>query len=506
MKTVIYFRADGHSKIGLGHVIRSLALADCLKERFDCRFIIRNPSDSIRTLIEKSCSEIYELPEFSSHEGENFLLPPEQKGVTALGSGTFTHEAELLSKTIFKGNEILVLDGYNFDSEYQKILKLSVGKLVCIDDIHSTHFHADVIINHAAGVTENDYSAEAGAQFCFGFDYLLLREPILRAAASENYARDNRNFLICLGGADPKNDTIRVLKMVATEVPEGHIYVIVGSAYQYEDELNAYRDSNYNVTILRNLNAEEMAEVMKSCGTAITSPSTVSLEYLVIGGNLFLYQIADNQTRIFNFLTKNQLAFDFEKFGKTEPIHQNVARANQKAIIDGKSPKRLINIFRALSFDLSSNLRWARGYDVMDYFELANESGTRQGSFSKEKIPFSTHEQWFYRKLANQNVQMYLLEIDGEFAGQIRFDVAEKAIVSYSIAPKFRGMGYGKLLLKKGIEKFRKETNSNIEIEGFVKKENKPSNRIFQNLGFRQTETKELPNAFRYALEASVLA
>ena len=42
MKQRVYFRADGHAKMGLGHVIRSLALAEMLKEDFDCYFIIRS--------------------------------------------------------------------------------------------------------------------------------------------------------------------------------------------------------------------------------------------------------------------------------------------------------------------------------------------------------------------------------------------------------------------------------------------------------------------------------
>ena len=37
----ILFRADGNEEIGYGHVIRSLALADMLKENFECIFVTR---------------------------------------------------------------------------------------------------------------------------------------------------------------------------------------------------------------------------------------------------------------------------------------------------------------------------------------------------------------------------------------------------------------------------------------------------------------------------------
>ena len=47
MKPKIYIRADGNSGIGLGHVIRSLALAEMLKEDFNCIFATRFLTDHI---------------------------------------------------------------------------------------------------------------------------------------------------------------------------------------------------------------------------------------------------------------------------------------------------------------------------------------------------------------------------------------------------------------------------------------------------------------------------
>ena len=57
-KAKIVFRADGHAKMGLGHVIRSLALADMLKEDFDCHFMIRNPLPALRVQIMEVCQHL----------------------------------------------------------------------------------------------------------------------------------------------------------------------------------------------------------------------------------------------------------------------------------------------------------------------------------------------------------------------------------------------------------------------------------------------------------------
>ena len=50
-------------------------------------------------------------------------------------------------------------------------------------------------------------------QLFLGFDYSLLRAPFLEAARrTENPLRREDAVLICFGGADPNNETIRTLK------------------------------------------------------------------------------------------------------------------------------------------------------------------------------------------------------------------------------------------------------------------------------------------------------
>lgn len=41
----MYFRADADDTIGYGHWVRSLALADMLKEDFECIFCTQSPTD-----------------------------------------------------------------------------------------------------------------------------------------------------------------------------------------------------------------------------------------------------------------------------------------------------------------------------------------------------------------------------------------------------------------------------------------------------------------------------
>ena len=61
MRNKILFRADADQHIGYGHFIRTLALADMLKDDFDCVFCLQTPSEFQKAELSKVCKYV-ELP------------------------------------------------------------------------------------------------------------------------------------------------------------------------------------------------------------------------------------------------------------------------------------------------------------------------------------------------------------------------------------------------------------------------------------------------------------
>ncbi|MGK0364014.1 MAG: UDP-2,4-diacetamido-2,4,6-trideoxy-beta-L-altropyranose hydrolase [Saprospiraceae bacterium] len=477
MKTTIIFRADGSHKMGLGHVVRSLALARMLTKGFQCQFATKNPPIDCIPQIKEVCEKLIEIPEFENVE----------------------EEAKNLAKNYLTGNEIIVLDGYHFRTEYQRILKNTGCKIVCIDDIYETHFVADAIINHAGGIQKSQYSAEKDTRFNLGLDYVLLR-PAFSAAAKNRQALNTMQYtFICLGGADPNNDTIDILKKLEISKSIKSCFVVIGAAYKHRLALKKFIDnSTIEVTVLENISAEKMVETMRLCPIAITSPSTISIEYLTIGGQLYLHQIADNQTNLRDYLTTTEVAFDFSEFPITNTNKIENALAKQKNLIDGKSPLRLRNIFRELEQELHCKLRKTTADDLLIYFKWANEPQTRLQSFSSKPIALSEHQNWFKTKISSPTCHLYLLEYKGIPAGQIRFDIKKRAVLSYSIAPEARGKGLSTYLLKKGVEQFKKDRQQKVPIIGFVKEQNIPSNQAFTKLGYQRSQAAELKETFVY--------
>lgn len=327
--TKIIFRADANNAIGMGHVVRSLGLAEMLKKSFDCFFAIQNPLDPIRELIMETCKGVIDLPaclddnEAFYHELDNYL----------------------------SGDEIIVLDGYRFDTKYQANIKQRGCLLACIDDIHAYHFVADVVINHAVGFDLNCYSGERYTKFFFGPAYALLRKEFLEAAKTKSADLLEKEILVCLGGADPSNETLNIIEKFYTgSLHKSYkLNVVIGAAYRHQEQLFGYLKLNndMDVTVHQAINASQMVELMRRAEIAVCSPSTVTFEYLSVSeGKLFLVYLADNQKEFYNYLISKKIALDF--FNSFNDHVNQTELGKIKKLLDGNQDPRYSNIFTKL--------------------------------------------------------------------------------------------------------------------------------------------------------------
>jgi len=471
-KSRIVFRADGSSKMGLGHIIRSCALAQMLADDFDCVFIIKDDLISgVKALVQEYTNSVVEISSGLSLEEEaaavaNSLIP----------------------------SDIVVLDGYHFTTGYQQQIKAAGNILVTIDDIHACHFISDVIVNHAGGITAADYSREWYTRLCLGMDFALLRKPFWPENNSSEEVTEpaGENVLITFGGADPNNDTRRILEYCIGKAPQKKYHVVIGAAYQHETDLrNSDLGQSANVAIYHNIGAAEMAALMKKSAIAITAPSTVSYEYLAIGGRLFLHVIADNQEGIYRHLTEQQMASPLSDFPQSPVppyrIKQDFRNNFQK-------------LFRQLQWENVTVLRDATDEDARLVYDWANDPEVRQQSFSQDAIAWEDHCNWFYKKIKAPETAFYIVSIEGEAAGQIRFDIKDnEAIISFLVGERWRGRGIGYLILKKGIQRFL-QTGKAPVIAGYVKHSNIASCKAFEKLGFKKEQALEWAHSYKYSL------
>lgn len=315
-KQKIFFRADASAELGYGHFIRTLALADMLKEDFECVFYTQAPSEYQR----KECEKVCKLVE----------LPTDETRFHLFLDG-------------LQGDEIVVLDNYFYATEYQKAIKSKSCKLVCIDDMHDKHYVADAVVNHGP-VTEDEFDCEPYTKLYLGDGYKLLRKPFLQPLSNK---QRNSTAVVNLGGADPFKLTDKVVSLLLQAGTPYHVLVILG------DTVYLSEDNREKVEVRSRLSAEQMAELFETSSLGILPASTVSIEAGSRGLPLLIgYQI-DNQEEGYRSSAQNGL---FIPLGNLHQLTQETLNAAIeqlrifKPIIPDYSsvPKNFIKLFHSL--------------------------------------------------------------------------------------------------------------------------------------------------------------
>ncbi|OKL41320.1 UDP-2,4-diacetamido-2,4,6-trideoxy-beta-L-altropyranose hydrolase [Pontibacter flavimaris] len=484
-KTRIIFRADGNSQIGLGHVVRSLALAEMLRHDFECVFAIQAPAPELQQQIRQTCEGVIILP--TCHHSEE----------------RFIHELD----AYIAEDVLVVLDGYGFNTAYQQSIKRKGCPLFCIDDIHRYTFVADAVLNQAGGVESATYKTAPYTKLLLGPKYALLRPPFLQAATQERtFPTGEVRVFLNLGGADPQNHTLRIARELQRIQRINKVELIVGSAYQHLPDLQNWLQQNPTCRLHQNLSAEEMCRLMHDCGIAITSASGVAYEYASVGGLLFILQTADNQEGLYTFLTQNGLAQKYEQLPQSIndelPSAFEQIVANQRQHFDGKSGERLREVFRNMALAASLSMREATADDLLLLYDWANDPVVRKQSFNPNPILLESHTRWLYTKLEDKQAKLYIAEAAGVPVAHIRFELRDgKAIISYLIGSDFRGKGLGHVILQKGVAILLQQNPALELVEGLVQKENKASVRAFEKAGFSYgTPDPKFPQAHRFEL------
>jgi len=323
----LYIRVDGNAMIGLGHLMRCIALGQMLKGSFDITFFCKTIPDKLMEVLSKN----------------------------KFGLEKISDEIRFLDK--LKSDDIVVLDGYDFDTNYQKKIKKSGCKLVCIDDLHDKEFIADLIINHAPGVKAEDYRAQEYTRFAIGPEYALLRPAFLWQAQEMRVIKKAETVFICFGGTDNRNLTEEILSSVLTFLEFRKIIVVTGTEFSNLDSLKRIVARDERVSHHHAVNEQELLALMRISDLAIVPSSVILFEALAAGCKVISGYYVDNQREIYlGFLALNCF-IDAKNFASAHLIN-SLRKVNEHStirIFDGKSSGRLLNIIKKLN-DASPNI------------------------------------------------------------------------------------------------------------------------------------------------------
>ena len=264
----LLIRADANSKVGSGHVMRCLALAQEWRRRGgDAMF----------------------YGDIDAANGKRIL-----KEKFGLCTGNYRPSG-------LDGFAWVVTDNYQIEERYQRLIKdHSKSKLLVIDDYgHLSKYHADIILNQNIDAEDIPYTvASKDTRLLLGTKYAMLRNEFLRISAPTRKRISPpvaKSLLITMGGADPDNVTTKIIKALnLVDIEDLIITVVVGGSNRhYEEIFKAIGSSRHSHHI--HLDVEDMQNHIIWSDFAISGGGRTCWELAYLGTPMALVTLAENQ-------------------------------------------------------------------------------------------------------------------------------------------------------------------------------------------------------------------
>jgi UDP-2,4-diacetamido-2,4,6-trideoxy-beta-L-altropyranose hydrolase len=300
-KMQIVFRVDASFKIGTGHVMRCLTLAEELKNRgFACRFICRaHPGNMIGNI--RQCGfSVHELP----YEGFRKVDEATPQHAEWLGVNWQTDATQTQISLSQYQVDWLIVDHYGLDARWEISLSAYCKRLMVIDDLADRKHVCTLLLDQTFGRLPTEYVSlvPSSCEIICGSLYAMLRPEF---AAWRKYSLNRRSIphvgsiLVSVGGVDNDNVTCRVLKNLNNSClpPNCKITVVMGQKAPWLENVRLEAKSlRWPTCVVVGVN--NMAQLMADCDLAIGAAGATSWERCCLGLPTILLTIAENQRTI----------------------------------------------------------------------------------------------------------------------------------------------------------------------------------------------------------------
>jgi UDP-2,4-diacetamido-2,4,6-trideoxy-beta-L-altropyranose hydrolase len=348
----VVFRVDASLKIGTGHVIRCLTLAQALKENgANVEFICREHKGSLIDKISLSGFNVYKLKVFKEIEVDDKFEYSCWLGVTQ------QHDANDCVG-ILKSEKInwLIVDHYSLDEEWHKRLRPYCEKLMVIDDLADRKYQCDILLDQTFGRQKENYYklTPKDCILLLGSQYALLRPEFYKWRAYSLERRNKLKFkklLINMGGVDLDNIIENILdELKVCDLPsDTSITVVMGGTAPHIESVKLKADALSFKTEVR-VDVDNMAEIMANADIAIGAAGSSTWERCCLGLPTIQMVIAENQKTIAKYLEDNNAVILAEDISKIQGIvgGYNIwikgVSESARQITDGLGSIRVVNL------------------------------------------------------------------------------------------------------------------------------------------------------------------
>lgn len=334
----LIIRADANSRMGTGHLMRTLALAQGWRANGgSVTFVTNCESPELRGRLKDEGFALFEIEQ------------------------SYPHPSDLaVTRKILENYPLAwcVVDGYHFDAGFHGKIRQSGNRILMIDDTaHLPFYDADAILNQNINAGELRYNCSKDTILLLGTSYALLRSEFLRWQNWERKIQTvARKILITMGGSDFHNQTLKVVRAVEQlEIENLEVKAVVGTSNSHFAALEQIvKHSHVPLELIKSAN--NMSELIAWADVGVSAAGSTCWEMAFLRLPSLLIVTADNQLGIADGSNKKGFAenlgcfrsLSVEKLAeKLTQLLNDAKRRKQMSIsggevVDGNGAKRIV--------------------------------------------------------------------------------------------------------------------------------------------------------------------
>ena len=279
----VLIRCDGGHEVGLGHVVRCLAIASALRDHFGAAVTFLLGGDA--AALDLVRAEAFPVIDAQSRA----------RDVRGLAAGLAAAAPDVLLMDLRAG----------FDTSEIAAIRDAGCALAVLDDASDRRLHADLGFFFPPSATALDWRGARG-EACIGFEWIPLRAQFSPPPARRR--TEPKLALIVAGGSDPTGIGRRWLESAARVLPHSwQIAIAIGAAAAADARLDdLVRNSGGRVAVYRQVS--DMAGLMARAELSLASFGMTAYELASIGVPMLLLCLSEDHCRSAAALAEKQAA------------------------------------------------------------------------------------------------------------------------------------------------------------------------------------------------------
>lgn len=271
----IYIGCTAGGSSGLGHLMRTLTIAKELSSsNVNVIYINNNFSIKVKEIISQYHFEV------------------------------ITYSAFLKKSTSLSKHENILLLDVNDINIAKRFLKKFTGKSVVFDDNYAANeLCCDVVFNNNLWADPLRYKNISGRKIFVGGKYNTIEKSYFNIINSKT----NKNILITMGGQDPFNDTLLVVRALYKFFKDYAVYVCIGPFFKNKKELVSEIKSYLENVIIIN-SPSNLYSLIVECDYAITAGGTTCYQLSAAGKKFLIIPVEKHQISLAKSFQDKNLA------------------------------------------------------------------------------------------------------------------------------------------------------------------------------------------------------